>query len=328
MSSFRQLMMRAKGLTPNPPANVVFTQAGFDNGIKLYENGNLRNYFKDTNDLAYGGFYYFQSNGNRWSIALFVSETLSGVQCTRKDQKDGSWSMPMNYSETPIYYLGKYWYYTTTGGSTSGTSTTEAQNGRYLIGNGTVYSGSDFVIDAVKDLLDYVYSYSPTTLYAPTLDGTEQITTMSGSSSPTISNNTLSGGSGYLSEGWDNTGIWTLTFKAYASSTPSDCGVYILPPTMTNRDNTEFMISGVGKTFVYIGGSAQTIDTTTYYPSINLQSWQDIKIKKTDSTTLVLEMGGVSHSYTFSTLSNYNKICIGVDSWGGVCNIKDILVIK
>lgn len=49
-------------------------------------------------------------------------------------------------------------------------------------------------------------------IYQPALEGTESITTIR-TYTPTISNNELVSGCGYLSDGWDNTIDWELTFE-------------------------------------------------------------------------------------------------------------------
>ena len=162
MSKLLSMMMSSSGGggEPNPPSNVVFTQAGFDYGIGIgASSSSYRMYYKSTNDLAYGGYYYFVGGtGNRWCIALYVSETLSGVQALIEDS-NGSYSVSMSVASQPISYLGKTWYYTTTDSAVASDQSHGYINGKYLIGEGQIYEGNDRIINAVKDLLDYVYSF-------------------------------------------------------------------------------------------------------------------------------------------------------------------------
>ena len=99
-------------------------------------------------------------------------------------------------------------------------------------------------------------------LYQPTLDGTEQITTMSGQNSPYITNNTLTGqisgqkgGSGYLTQGWDNTGLWKLNLNGFISN--SGGGIIIAMGT-TQRDYNLVMIDASGSLWRYNGSSGKS----------------------------------------------------------------------
>ena len=176
--------------------------------------------------------------------------------------------------------------------------------------------------------------YKTVILYQPALNGTEPITTMSNQNSPTITNNTLTGytssgngGSGYLSEGWDNTGLWKLTFKGRLN-TPSS-GI-ILVCDSTQRDYN--LINLARKDFYRYNGSSST--TFSYSPTLYSDTMHDITITKTDSTTIKIKVDSGSEVTIsgFTPLSQTDKCYIGVDSWStGSSNyaiISDIKVVK
>ena len=168
-------------------------------------------------------------------------------------------------------------------------------------------------------------------LYQPLLDGTEQITTLQGQTSPTISNNTLTGGSGYLTQGWDNSGLWQLTLEAYGNKSGSgDVVAFILcPPTTTSRDYNEFMVTEGGVVYIYTNGSG-VYDTQLQGALTFHGSWTDtITITKTSSTNINIKYQTYEANYTWSELANYSRICIGIDKWSSYyASIKNILVIK
>lgn len=170
-------------------------------------------------------------------------------------------------------------------------------------------------------------------LYAPALDGTEQITTMSGQNSPHIENNTLTGytasgngGSGYLSEGWDNTGLWELTYKGRINGSDGYAGL-LLVCNSNKRDYN--LINTTREHWRYNGSSSRTFN---YSPPIYGTTMHNIKITKTNSTTVVIKVDdGESVTINdFTALSQTNRCYIGVDSWKadryGV--ISDILVVS
>lgn len=168
----------------------------------------------------------------------------------------------------------------------------------------------------------YCIKGSDNIIYQPSLDGTEQITVLSGDVS--IQNNILRGGSGYLSLGWDNTVSWELTFKFRGVSTVAQGGFYIIAPTMTERDVTEFLYTGDSRIYMYTNRSS---NTSGYFMALgNITSWEDIKFTKTGSNGLRLKIRNYETTLNWSALSSLSRVCIGVDSWGGVFEIKDILV--
>ena len=170
-------------------------------------------------------------------------------------------------------------------------------------------------------------------LYAPKLDGTEQITTMSGQNSPTIVNNTFTGytssgkgGSGYLSEGWDNTCLWQLTFKGRIFGYSGD-GL-LLVCNSSQRDYN--LINMSSEDYWRYNGSSST--KFSYSPSLYSSIMRNVTITKIDSTTITIKVdtGSEVTINGFTALSQTDRCYIGVDSWEnrkyGI--ISDILVVK
>lgn len=173
--------------------------------------------------------------------------------------------------------------------------------------------------------------YNSNILYQPKLDGTEAITTMIGSQTPIITNNTLYGGAGYLNKGWDNSGLWKLTLKGYSTTDINNTGTGILlcPPTVTQRDYDEIQISDGGVVYVYNNGSG--IGSTALQFRLTChQEWTEYTFEKTSATQIVIRGNGYQNSYNWSSLPSYSKMCVGVDCWVSQysMSIKEILVEK
>lgn len=153
-------------------------------------------------------------------------------------------------------------------------------------------------------------------LYAPALDGTEQITTLSGQTSPTISDNQLVGGSGYLTQGWDNSGLWQLTFRAYATNVNTiDTGIILCPPTATDRDENEFMLTNGGSMYIYENSAQVGYDSSLQSILDTYQSWAEYTISKIAPDTIRIYWENGYVDMTWEALASYDRICIGVDKW-------------
>lgn len=164
-------------------------------------------------------------------------------------------------------------------------------------------------------------------LYAPALDGTETIFTFTNSSyTPIISNNMLENGSGYLTEGWDNSVLWKCSFTAESTSTSGN-GWLLTLDNVTTRDSNEFLQVSGGRLYMYEDGST-TLDSQTGYTLYN--TWRNIVVEKTSATKIKLTMdGNYVATYTWNKLATSSKVYIGVDKWNtnGYTKIKDILVV-
>lgn len=174
-------------------------------------------------------------------------------------------------------------------------------------------------------------------IYAPILDGTEQITTMQGQLSPTITNHTLVGGCGYLSLGWENIGLWELSFQAYSncSTNETGTGIILCPNTDISRDINCFKILNSGGLRSYTNGTNVIRDDSLAGQASCCQRWINIKITRTSPNTIdiVFDIDENTHytkTLTWNSLSSFSTICIGVDSWvsGKEMSIKNIKVVS
>ena len=175
----------------------------------------------------------------------------------------------------------------------------------------------------------YCIKSSDNILYQPKLDGTEAITTMSGQTTPTISNNTLVGGSGYLTQGWDNTGLWKLQFEATADANSGN-GIMLHAGTTNTRDYDLVCLTGDSAVYIYSNGSTTTVDDR-YFPNQSSQNkldsgWKTVEIEKISSNQIKITINGYSKTWTFPAMATYNIMQIGVDSWGGTAQLKNIVV--
>lgn len=169
-------------------------------------------------------------------------------------------------------------------------------------------------------------------LYAPALDGSEQIYNPTGTPAATIYNHMLQNGNGWLTEGWDNTVFWKLTFSSKKESGDDCCGADVILPTSTNFDQNIITITTDCQISVFNNGFRQ-FPNDTYFKNLGFtmsQNWLDITIEKTSLTSFIITMGGYSKEYPFNNLSATNKLCIGMHKWSNnnLFQIKDILVVK
>lgn len=176
-------------------------------------------------------------------------------------------------------------------------------------------------------------------IYAPALDGTEAITTISGQQSPRIVDNVFTGqnsngngGCGFLSEGWDNTVLWELNCKVWWSS-GGDNGFCVYDGISTGRDRACVKITD-WEVWVY-SDTGRSDRTSAFTNSVGV--WCDVKITKKSSTGLdiLITYNGntnLSVSVGWSDLSQHDKVFVGTDGWGSGStkynSIKDIVVTK
>ena len=168
-------------------------------------------------------------------------------------------------------------------------------------------------------------------LYAPALDGTEQITTMRNQVTPTIANNIMYGGSGYLSQGWDNSVLWELKFEATAEANKGN-GIMLHAGTTNTRDYDLVCLTGDSAIYIYSNGSTTTVDDR-YFPNQSSQNrldsgWKQITIEKISSNQIKITINGYFKTWTFPAMATYDIVQIGVDSWGGTAQLKNIIVTK
>lgn len=160
-----------------------------------------------------------------------------------------------------------------------------------------------------------------THLYAPALDGTETLYQINGTT--TVSNGEMSGGTCYLTTGWDNTIDWELSFEAYFVGT---CGQSIQlsfgNPTRADYNCIRFLCSNYNR--------VQTNKPSTTYNDLSLNSvsqntWLSFNVKR-ESDTMTVKIGDnteTTHNYRFS---EYSTVCIGTNSWGEGVKLRNIIV--
>ena len=133
----------------------------------------------------------------------------------------------------------------------------------------------------------------------------------------------LTGQSGYLSNGWDNTSDWQLDYDFKIDGNAG--GVFILTtPDHFIRDtdgNTVQIETYTNTISYYIGSSYRRFSGQ----QISANTWYHLTCIK-EGTQLTITCNGVTTTFDFSPLSNYNMISTGVDGWSSVANLKNIKV--
>ena len=167
-------------------------------------------------------------------------------------------------------------------------------------------------------------------LYQPALDGTENITKISGNNA-TISNNRLISGCNYLTDGWDNSTDWTLTFKAKLTTT-NGCGCFITVSGQYRRDWDWIQINNCDGDLRVLNRVNNTHDYTRVgSPDTNLLDITIVKRTVNGSTTYTTLIDGYNSVVQSNTnLDNASRLVIGVDYWTGTNTsyITDIKVVR
>jgi hypothetical protein len=220
----------------------------------------------------------------------------------------------------------------------------------FMEGNTTLYSG---ITDSTGKL---TYTYSSTTsgtknlkatftgtvnynqsessiiniiicLYAPILDGSESIKTISGYSSPIIQNNKFCGGCGYLAQGWSNSTNWKLTFTYKLDNNHSAIVPLIVKGT-NQRDYNYIQI------VTYDDLRVNTNGTYNVYSGCNIPNYNTeytATFTKTGFNTITFDLGtGGTGSFTWSALSA-SDLSIGLDYWDSNSTstyVKNIKVVQ
>lgn len=148
-------------------------------------------------------------------------------------------------------------------------------------------------------------------IYQPALNGTEAITTIE-TYTPTISNNELVNGCGYLTNGWDNTIDWELTFEYYV--TGDNNGYIVIPKGTTTRDYNGIQQWYSNQLNFRVNGSSPS-GNISHATSTN--QWIRVKVTKVGYVWEVyyndiLKTTWNASSYA-STLDTWTEMCIGLD---------------
>lgn len=158
-------------------------------------------------------------------------------------------------------------------------------------------------------------------LYAPKLDGTETLYQINGTT--TVSNGEMSDGTCYLTQGWDNTIDWELTFEAYFDSRDGESiQLSFGNPTRADYNCIRFLCPAYNRiqtnkpSTVYNDGSLNSVTQST---------WLSFNVKRVRNT-MTVKIGNnnaTTHTYRFS---EYDTVCIGTNTWGGIAKLRNIIV--
>lgn len=170
----------------------------------------------------------------------------------------------------------------------------------------------------------------PDNNFSIALDGTETKTQISGSTS--ISNGIMSGGASYItSSKIDNSRDWEITLDAKFSG--NGCGVWLIKSGTTVRDKNRLIFVNNARTsnnrsaFLLDedGQSQKYTQLDIRYPNYNTYTSCLFK-KQGDIYSITLDD---TYTMTLSTptfATTCPELCIGVDSWGATCSIKNIKI--
>ena len=158
------------------------------------------------------------------------------------------------------------------------------------------------------------------------LTGTETISSIISSyPTPTIANNVLSDGLGYLASGFDNSMDWDLQFEYKMSGNGN--GFLLLPSGITARD--KFLVQIWERSLLTFKNPNSTVTGGERFTAIESDTWADIRItKQTNTLTVYVNETQVGQA-TISTLSDYNTLYVGLDCMNrnnGHASIKDIRI--
>lgn len=162
-------------------------------------------------------------------------------------------------------------------------------------------------------------------IYQPTLDGTESITTIK-TYTPTITGNTLTNGCGYLTNGWDNTIDWELTFDYY--TTGDNNGYLVVPKGTTQRDYKGVQQWFCNQLNFYVNGTKPTGYITN---ATSCNEWISVKITKIGYIWTVYYNGVLKTQWDTESYANivdsWTEMCIGLDknssrNYSTIKNIK------
>ena len=218
---------------------------------------------------------------------------------------------------------------TFTGGTSTVTTTTDS-NG---VATATVtFSASGTLTATYSNVSDTATVTVQSYIYAPTLDGTETWYKINSSYTPTYSTvsgvNQVCDACGYLSDGWDNTINWKLTFEYYYSYNRwGDSGALVTFNNVTARDRNSLQFWGEAL-FSHQGtGSTTVVNSQTVLVS---GQWNKVEITKNGSNLTIVINDTNTYNVTNTDFSNSSRTraVIGLDNTGNNNNscIRNIKV--
>ena len=204
--------------------------------------------------------------------------------------------------------------------------------------DGSVYNGitnsngiAQVTVNNVSGTVTFTGSYSnvstqctvtaQTHLYAPQLDGTETIYQINGTT--TVADGVMSGGTCYLTTGWDNTIDWELSFEAYYVDRDGESiQLSFGNPTQADYNCIRFLCPAYNRiqtnkpSTVYNDGSLNKVTQST---------WLSFNVKRVGNnmTVKIGNNNATTHTYRFS---EFERVCIGTNSWGNVAKLRNIIV--
>lgn len=177
-----------------------------------------------------------------------------------------------------------------------------------------------------KDLIIKTKDKPFTVIYRPILDGTENITTIA-TYTPTISNNELVTGCGYLTNGWNNTIDWELTFDYY--TTGDNNGYLVIPRGTNQRDYNGVQQWYCNQLNLYVNGTKPTGYITN---ATSCSQWIYVKVTKIGYVWTVYYDGVQKTTWNTEEYANivdeWTEMCIGLDknSSRNSAKIRNIMV--
>ena len=206
--------------------------------------------------------------------------------------------------------------------SSDESTTVTATTGSDGVASATIsFNDSTTLMASYNNITDTAEITVPAHLYAPKLDGTEPLYQISGTT--TVSNGEMSGGTCYLTQGWDNTIDWELNFEAYFDSRDGESiQLSFGNPTRADYNCIRFLCPAYN--------SIQTNKPSTTYNegflnSVTQSTWLSFNVKRVGNT-MTVKIGNnnaTTHNYRFS---EYDTVCIGTNSWGNVAKLRNITV--
>lgn len=160
-------------------------------------------------------------------------------------------------------------------------------------------------------------------LQIPTLNG-DNIYQINGTT--TVSNGEMSGGSAYLSLGFDNTGDWELNCKFKING--RNCALSLFPNGATAREQNELGMSAY-RTNTFWFNNGTFVELYTSNRDLSGGNWYDVKITKQNGVLTTLIDGVTRTISNWDILSSASSFHIGVSGWGtnyNTATIKDVVV--
>ena len=166
-----------------------------------------------------------------------------------------------------------------------------------------------------------------TTIYNPSLDGTENVTVITSPCSVDTTTNSLTGATGYLTTGFTNTSHWKIELQAKVNGNTGNCAILLINQGTSQRDKDEFQIGGTLNLNSY-SGTSSTSSARPVSDSISTSTYTDVTIEKVNDKYLKVSVGDTVLKGFWDSVNGYDTICVGIDRWNNNADmrIKSIVV--